>query len=267
MHRVKLFHSDTYSEDINTVRESLYRLPEEIKREIIDTEFLCDYMSNVIWKEEHPIYSLHQELMKALCDCEVVLYHNTRLFDKSTVLSKGLIFSDDRYIQILRAAMKANNISEMVIESAIDRVLKQINRWNEGNNNRRKNQICYIYDMDYYFDYDKFLSTFGGEFVEFGLLGNGEETIDEYKKIAKIGKPYVVEFIVPYGNINKFEKMDIARYMLEEWIHLGIRKDEVAHQYDGWIDFEVPAKDIIDIHEVEDYFPDLDDYFGIRKSY
>lgn len=266
MHRVKLFHSETYTEDINTVREALNRLPEETKREIIDTEFLCDYMSNIIWKEEHPVYLLHQELMKALCDCEIVLYHNTRLFDKTTVLTKGLIFSDDRYIQILRTAMKANNIPEMVMESAIDRVLKQISRWNEGGDNHRKNQICYIYDMDYYSDYEKFLSTFGGEFVEFGLLGNGEETIDEYKKIAKIGKPYVVEFIVPYARVHRFEKMDIARYMLEEWIHLDIRKDEERHQYDGWINFEVPAKDIIAMHEVDDYFPDLDDYFGIRKS-
>ena len=46
--------------------------------------------------------------------------------------------------------------------------------------------------------------------------------------------------------------------MLEEWIHLDIRKDEVAHQYDGRIEFEIPAENIIKLHDVEDYFPDMD---------
>lgn len=40
----------------------------------------------------------------------------------------------------------------------------------------------------------------------------------------------------------------------------------MAHQYDGWINFEVPAKDIIEMHEVEDSFPDLDEYFGIKNQ-
>lgn len=82
--------------------------------------------------------------------------------------------------------------------------------------------------------------------------------LKKYREIIKLGKPYVVEFSIPFSKIDRFEKQDIARYMLEEWIHLDIRKDEAAHQYDGRIEFEIPANNIIKVVEVEDEFPDLD---------
>ena len=37
-----------------------------------------------------------------------------------------------------------------------------------------------------------------------------------------------------------------------------IRRDRTAHQYDGRTEFEIPAQNIICIHEVEDKFPDID---------
>ena len=73
-----------------------------------------------------------------------------------------------------------------------------------------------------------------------------------------MGKPYVIEFAIPFSKMNRFQKQDVARYMLEEWIHLDIRRDRTAHQYDGRIEFEIPAQKIICIHEVEDNFPDID---------
>lgn len=82
--------------------------------------------------------------------------------------------------------------------------------------------------------------------------------LKKYREIIKLGRPYVVEFTIPFSQIDRFQKQDIARYMLEEWIHLDIRKDEVAHQYDGRIEFEIPAENIIKLHHVEDYFPDMD---------
>lgn len=46
--------------------------------------------------------------------------------------------------------------------------------------------------------------------------------------------------------------------MLEEWIHMDIRKDKTEHQYDGRIEFEIPPQNIVCVHEVEDGFPEMD---------
>ena len=63
---------------------------------------------------------------------------------------------------------------------------------------------------------------------------------------------------LPFSRMETFEKQDVARYMLEEWIHMDIRKDKTEHQYDGRIEFEIPPQNIVCVHEVEDGFPEMD---------
>lgn len=58
--------------------------------------------------------------------------------------------------------------------------------------------------------------------------------------------------------------MDIARYMIEEWIHLDVIGDDVSHQYDGRIEKEIPPEKIIDIHIVEDDFQKWYEYYEIE---
>lgn len=155
--------------------------------------------------------------------------------------------------------MQQLSISEELVEDIISKVIKERDRWEHNGINRRKNEICFIYDLDYYKDYDKFLATYGGEFLEFALESiKNDCNIEKYKKIIKMGKPYVIEFAIPFSQMVIFEKQDVARYMLEEWIHLDIKKDKTEHQYDGRIEFEIPAQNIICAHEVEDSFPDMD---------
>ena len=67
-----------------------------------------------------------------------------------------------------------------------------------------------------------------------------------------------MEFVIPFSWMKQFDKMDVARYMMKEWIHLDIKKDKAAHQYDGRIEHEIPADKIIEVHEVEDSFPQID---------
>lgn len=138
-------------------------------------------------------------------------------------------------------------------------MIKERDRWEHNGINRRKNEICFIFDFDYYKDYDKFLATYGGEFLEFALESIKDTgNLEKYREIIKLGEPYVVEFAIPFSKMDRFQKQDVARYMLEEWIHLDVRKDEVAHQYDGRIEFEISSQNIIKLHDVEDYFPDMD---------
>lgn len=119
--------------------------------------------------------------------------------------------------------------------------------------------IIMDYYKDYYKDYEKFLATYGGECMEFGLSTyTNNKSLSKYKDVMKIGRPFVVEFAIPFSWMSKFDKMDVARYMLEEWTHLDIKKDKVAHRYDGRVEREIPADKIIAVHEVEDSFPEID---------
>jgi len=259
MAQIKLFHPETYPSTIVEVRTKLQSLPDYIRKELYDAEFLRDYISSSIWNIEEPFGELHQELMSVLRPHEIVVYHNTRLPDKRSIESHGLIFSDDRYIGMLRTTMQDAGISCSQIDAIIDVVIHERERWKSGDSNRRKNEVCFIYDMDYYKDYDKFLAIYGGEFMEFGLNAHtGNQSLLKYKDVIKIGQPYVVEFAIPFNWMGQFLQQDVARFMIEEWIHLDIKKDEVAHQYDGRIECEIPADKIIKIHEVEDSFPELD---------
>ena len=259
MTQIKIFQPETYSIEIKKVRESISNFPENIKRELIETKFLNDYASSKMWDINSEFGKIHNKLMTLLEDHSIIAYHNTRLADPSKVMCNGLIFSDERYIQSLREDMQQQEIPQEMIVDIICKVRKERDRWEINGSNRRKNEICFIYDFDYYKDYDRFLATYGGEFLEFALESiKRDGNLKKYREIIKLGKPYVVEFSIPFSKIDRFEKQDIARYMLEEWIHLDIRKDEAAHQYDGRIEFEIPANNIIKVVEVEDEFPDLD---------
>lgn len=150
------------------------------------------------------------------------------------IVNNGLIFSDERYIESLKQDMRQQNISEKLVEDIISKVIRERDRWEHNGINRRKNEICFIYDLDYYRDYDKFLATYGGEFLEFVLASIKKEcNLEKHREIIKMGKPYVIEFVIPFSRMETFEKQDVARYMLEEWIHMDIRKDKTEHQYDG----------------------------------
>lgn len=74
------------------------------------------------------------------------------------------------------------------MEDIISKVIRERDRWEHNGINRRKNEICFIYDLDYYRDYDKFLATYGGEFLEFVLASIKKEcNLEKHREIIKMG--------------------------------------------------------------------------------
>lgn len=258
---IQIFHPETYPKEVVEVRRQLMFLPENIKEELLNAKYLSDYTSSSMWEIDKPFGELHRLLMSVLEPHEIVAYHNTRLADKKCIFENGLIFSDNRYIENIRNTLEKQGIGYGLINEVVEIIKHERDRWAVGNQNRRKNEVCFIYDMDYYKDYNKFLTVFGGEFMEFGLTSHtGNKGLSKYRQVIKVGSPYVIEFSIPYMWFTEFERQDIARYMLEEWIHIDIRKDNPQHQYDGRIEKEIPPEKIIEIHEVEDAFPDMDEW-------
>lgn len=258
---IKLFRPETYPIEVREIRKNIFLFSDTTKENIIQQEFLRDYASSEMWKSDSDFGKLHAKLMTVLEYHDIVAYHNTRLSDTSKIIDNGLIFSDDRYIESLRNDMLRLNVLPNIIDEIISMVIHERDRWECNGENRRKNEICFIYDWDYYKDYDKFLATYGGEFLEFALASKRRDKgLKKYKEVIKLGKPYVVEFSIPYMQMDHFLKQDIARYMLEEWLHLDLRGDEPSHQYDGRIEFEIPPERILKIYEVEDDFKEIDSW-------
>lgn len=259
---IYLFHPPTYTEGICEIRNRLQTIPASTKQEMIATKYLSDYTSSAMWATDTPFGQIHGDLMKELNKHEIAAFHNTRLLDIESIKRKGIIFSDERYVNSVKKSMQIAGIEEKRIDKIVSIIIGERDRWNDGKQNRRKNEICFIYDWDYYKDYDKFLAIYGGEFMEFGLSNYSDEKLGlrEYKDIIKLGHPYVIEFSIPFRWINVFDQQDVARSMLEEWIHLDIKHDEPKHQYDGRIEKEIPPEKIINIHEVEDDFKDMDNW-------
>ena len=186
MTQIKIFQPETYSIEIKKVRESISNFPENIKRELIETKFLNDYASSKMWDINSEFGKIHNKLMTLLEDHSIIAYHNTRLADPSKVMCNGLIFSDERYIQSLREDMQQQEIPQEMIVDIICKVRKERDRWEINGSNRRKNEICFIYDFDYYKDYDKFLATYGGEFLEFALESiKRDGNLKKYREIIR----------------------------------------------------------------------------------
>lgn len=266
MQQIKIFRPETYPDEIVTIRDNLLNLPSNIKEVLQKKEYLRDYINEEIWNTGSPVYNLHQDLLVALDSHEIVAFHNTRLPGKDCIVRNGLIFSDGRYIEMLRTGMRDSYVCEARIDEIIEIVSREISRWNVGHENKRQNQTCFIYDFDYYEVYNKFLATFGGEFMEFGLsahVNNG--SLASFRDVLKIGCPYVVEFSIPFIWINKYDKMDVARHIIMEWITKDIRREEIDHRYDGRIEREIPPEKIIRIHEVNDDFSEIDKWLFERN--
>lgn len=259
---IKLFKKETYTKEILDIKNSLLCLSEDILNELKSTESVRDYIRMAILHKNSHMEKLINTLIDEMNKQDIVAYHCTRILHPEEIQNAGLIFSDERYIDSLKNSMSEVGIDCCRIDKVISVVKHERDRWNIGNENNRKNEVCFFFDMDYYKEYDKFLAVYGGEFMEFGLSSHLDKggSYNVYKDIIMIGKPYIVEFSIPYKWLNKYKQEDIARYMIEEWIHTDLRKDKPSHKYGSRIVREIPSKNIITMYEVENELNDIYDY-------
>lgn len=255
MSKLKIFDTGSYPDTVKRIKEKLNLLPEDIVDAICKTDYLQDDICSYIWDPNHPIFNLHQELISELLNHELIAFHNTRIIDPDSIMRNGLKFADDNYMQRIKDSLINAGKSQNRIDKVLSAIQSEILRHEENGENTRKNKICFIYDMDYYRAYDKFLAIFGGEFMDYGISDKSN-----YIDIIKMGYPYVVEFFIPFKWVDN-RIIDISRIMLEDWIHHDIRKDLGNHMYDSWVGLEIPPENIIRLHKVDDYFPEIDDYF------
>ena len=255
---IKIFDESTYPNDILQIRDQVYALPINIKNEIMETEHIRDYIYREINKVSI-IQNIYKTLIAKLDSYCLMLYHNTRVLDCSTFRDNGIIFSNNKRLNILKGSMEKLNIDSDSINKIMDLIVQEINRHGSNGDNSRVNEICFYFDINAFKEFDKYLALFGGELLIYALDGKIDKEL--YKRIMKIGLPYIIVFSLPFKSLGKYIKEDIARYMIEDWIHLNILKDETNHLYRGKSEIEIPSKDIIEICEIKDSFKEIDDYY------
>jgi hypothetical protein len=228
-------------------------LPDTLIHELKTAKFINDRLRAEEWKPTEGLGELFLDLIEALGNHNIVAYHNTRLTQPEDIYHEGLIFSDERYLgKLKRAILEAGMDENIAVE--LERLVKKEQAFRQENFQNRINEVSFFYDMDYYLDYDIFLMTLGGEFVDNALRDKNQNrliTADIAARIKKLGMPCVVEFFFP-GKWLESILFDVARYMIEKWVCDDLRNEKGDHRYDDRIETEIPASNIIKVHVVKE---------------
>ncbi|NLZ73408.1 MAG: hypothetical protein GX905_06270, partial [Bacteroidales bacterium] len=248
--KIKIYQKDTYPEEIIQIRERLKGFPEETTKELKNIDCLRSYLENQAWTPSDHVGQLFEDLTEALTNHEIVVYHNTRLMHPKEICCEGLIFSDERYLAKQKRAVLEAGMGRGVADE-LEELLNKEQEFRRRDHQNRINEVCYFYDMSHYQDYEIYLATLGGEFVDNALSRRDARShITDFleQRIKKLGVPCVVEFWFPGKWLIKPYLYEVANHMIEKWIYDCLRKEEGDFQYHGRIEREIPANQIIAVH-------------------
>lgn len=80
-----------------------------------------------------------------------------------------------------------------------------------------------------------------------------QQPILEYKKIANIGKPYIIEFALPFHDFPLINPKTISSYIVEKWIQSDTKSDDdTITNKEECVNFEISPDKIINIHDITD---------------
>jgi hypothetical protein len=261
-----LFDVKTYPKSVFLCREELNNLPNDILSSVSSCDYASDYIQRIKW-DCCSWYTLFKDkIINSMKNESITCFHNTRLENPDIILNNGLIFSDNRYVSSIINSVNKVIDNRILRVKYVSRLRKEIERWEIGGENNRKNQVCFYFDKKAYKHYDKFLALYGGEFCERTYSQNDWENDEreELKKLLKLGKPYIVEFFIPFDILDDDKKGDLVDYIAEFWIYKFLKKDKdrskKCRERDMCVNFEISPDNIISIHSINDSFNSVDYY-------
>lgn len=139
---IKIFDESICPNDILQIRDQVYALPINIKNEILETEHIRNYIYKEINKVSI-IKNIYKALIVKLDSCCLMLYHNTRVLDRSTFRDNGIIFSNNRCLNFLKGSMEKLNIGSDSTNKIMDLTVQKINRYGSKGDNSRVHEVCF----------------------------------------------------------------------------------------------------------------------------
>lgn len=266
---IKLYDTSTYPyeiiklcRDFKENRSSF--LFKDISIEIKNT--LDNILENVPDNKQGQFNNILMSLKNILENCEITGYHITRVHDINTLLTKGLIFSNDEYINIIANSLishefsdsQINEIKQILTNVRDNRYSKTPNDPNTSNEPFSQYNIHFLFNKDKLSGYEEYYATYGGELMSdvLGKLkqmspieGKPEFTISECQKIAKIGTPCIIEFSFPFKQFG-FEQETVILHIFQKLICSD--NDNIKDDIEGRLPYQIPPDKIIEIHEIKD---------------
>jgi len=227
-------------------------LPNRAIEEIESYDRNIQYKNDVICAVERYLNptkaeSLYQEIKKDLSDCDLDLFHATRVLCEDDIKINGLLTNErTRYLDYLYRAFQHTNLSEISINRAIHNVENEYDR----KYTERKSVLCFFAPMSLaessgIAGYDKYCANIGGELAEWGLKENQHEV---YEALRKIGIPVIVEFRMPFEQITDYAQEKIIFQFILYYAGQLFWNKKFTMQLEGMTENDVAASEIIAVH-------------------
>lgn len=222
----------------NTFPKEISALAEEFV-----SKLPCEY--NILESDLQICGFYVDETVNILNNCDILLYHATKLLHPELLLKNGLRVNEKAaYIDSLISDMRELNVSENDIKDSIKIISEYREAKYQFNNEKTAPLYFYsIYDLTKN-EYDEFCENIGGETARWAIKQKMPEV---YRYLKQNGEGVVVKFKTPFINIDDYKAPIIARAFLYHFISKLICNSDQCIKFDGSISNNISPEDIIDI--------------------
>lgn len=229
------------------------KLPEgtvaEIKAKTIDNknDILCAMGTNY-----RPLSYLSEQFYMELVSCmknhELVLYHATKILNKSQVLERGLKTNEwGNYRLLLSESLDGLNYNMDNKNQVMNFVESQYKlKYPEMG---RQAQLCFFSDMEQIdtegtAGCEQFCENIGGEIARWALKGVHP---DLYAPLKNNGEAFIVKFKLPFTDIVDFKQETILFSFVLYYAAKYFFNYKYNIQFTGVTTFDVPKENILDL--------------------
>lgn len=201
------------------VSEYFTELPATIKDKIRSEKIKYDVDVRCAIEEYVGIFkadSLYNQLLDIMKNYEIIVYHSTKVLDKSCFLNNGLQPNKwNRYEQTMIEVLKALDVSVEESNKAIKLMQHEYNRKYVD----REPILCFFSDLSLvdngqYAGYEQFCENIGGEVARWALKDK-EPAI--YKYLKNNGEQFIVKFKIAFSDI-VFYQQDVIIYQFISYV-------------------------------------------------
>lgn len=241
---------DSYPIELEAfIMEAILSLSDSIITKIKETEIkydidvrcaIEDYLSP---SRAEPFYT---NLINHMDSYDLVVYHGTKILNKSLVLDNGLKVNDwDRYSALLYDSYKAFGINSEDIQETLSLIECEYNR--KYTDSDRYAQLCFFSALDLIGDenaagYEQFCENIGGEVARWALEENYP---DKYKLLKENGEAFFVKFKIQFADIALFQKEKIAYQFVSYYFAKNILDFSYKVEFDSMTTQDILPNNIL----------------------
>lgn len=191
--------------------------------------------------------SLYEDLVSLMDKYDLIVYHGTKMLNKTMVLENGLKVNDwNRYSTLLFDTFNLFGMSGNDINETMEYVESEY---------ERKYSPYDIAPQLYFFSglnlidgdivgYEQFCESIGGEIARWALE---EKHLEKYKLLKDNGEAFIVKFKLAFTDVVSFQKDIIAYQFVSHYAAKEFFDFSYQVKFDGATTKDVPSNNILEI--------------------